>query len=360
MIGLLYLFIRYKRLGFGFTREEIVNSPPAQSDKSIRKDIIRIAAPVALSSVILNISNMIDDTTIRTRLAHAIEVGGDTIKQMYASSFEAAQTLDSGIANYLYGTHGSVINIKNLIPTITLTLGISAIPVLSKAWTRKDTVAIKSTIESVLRVTMMIALPAGFGMAALAKPILKLLYSSQQDMIPVAEPMLIIYGIFLFLFSVTSPVTNMLQAIGRTDIPVKTIAIGSVVKIVLNFILIGNPGINIHGAPVSTTICYALMITINLISIIKITGAKINFISVFLKPFIAAAACGLSAYFSYFIISEKLGIGNTISTVISICVGAFFYAVVLLLIKGLARTDLEMIPKGEKIAKVLEKFKLLG
>ena len=31
MFGLLYLYIRYKRRGFGFTREELVNSPPAES-----------------------------------------------------------------------------------------------------------------------------------------------------------------------------------------------------------------------------------------------------------------------------------------------------------------------------------------
>ncbi len=360
LFGLLYLYIRYKRKGFGFTREEIVNSPPAQDDKKIRRDIIRIAAPVALSSVILNVSNIIDDITIRTRLNHAFEVGGDIIKNLYASSFEAAQTLDSGIANYLYGSHGSVINIKNLVPTITLTLGISAIPVLSKAWASKNKTDIKSTVESVLRVTMMIALPAGFGIAALSEPILKLMYARQTHMVPVAAPMLLVYGLFLFLFCVASPITNMLQAIGRTDIPLKTVAIGSVIKITLNFILIGNPKINVHGAPISTTICYLVMVLINSISLIKCTGVKINFVSVFVRPFIAAATCGVTAFCAYFLANGKLGLGNTISTIISIVVGGCFYALILLLIKGIAREDLEMIPKGEKIAKILEKFGLLG
>ena len=360
LFGLIYLYIRYKRKGFGFTREEIVNSPPAQSDKSIRKDIIRIAAPVALSSVILNVSNIIDDITIRTRLKHAFEVGGNIIKTMYASSFEAAQTLDTGIKDYLYGAHGSVINIKNLIPTITLTLGISAIPVLSKVWATRNKSGVKSTVESVLRVTMMIALPAGFGIAALSEPILKLMYSRQLHMVPIAAPMLMVYGLFLFLFCVASPITNMLQAIGRTDIPLKTVAIGSIIKIALNYILIGNPKINIHGAPISTTICFIVMVAINSISLIKVTGIKINFVSVFLRPFVAAAACGLSAYGAYFVVNGKLGIGNTISALVSICVGAAFYAVILLVVKGIAKDDLEMIPKGEKIAKILEKFGLLG
>lgn len=359
MFGLLYLFIRYKRRGFGFTREELVNSPPARADKEIRNEIIRIAAPIALSSLILNLSNLIDDTTIRSRLSYAIEAGGDIIKQMYSNSLEAAQTLDSGISNYLYGTHGSVINIKNLIPTITLTLGISAIPVLSKAWARKDVSAVKSSVESALRVALMLALPAGFGMAALAKPILTLLYPRQLDIVPIAAPMLVIYGLAMFMFSISSPITSMLQALGRADIPLKSIALGSVVKIVLNFVLISIPSINIYGAVISTIVCYIVMLAINLVSLIKLTDMKLNLISVFVKPFIASVFCGVAAFFSYKLLNGALNVGNTISTAFSIAVGAFAYAVVLFLIKGIERDDVLMLPKGEKIAKLLEKLKLI-
>lgn len=360
MFGLLYLYIRYKRRGFGFTREELVNSPPAESDKDIRKQIIRIAAPVALSSVILNVSNIIDDTTIRMRLAHAMEVGSDIIKNMYNASLSMSGTLDEKIVDYLYGTHGSVLNLKNLIPTITLTLGISAIPALSTAWAKRNKREIKVTIESVLRVTMMIALPAGIGMAALAEPILSLLYHSQPDIIPIATNLLRTYGFGIFLFASTSPITNMLQAVGRTDIPLKTIAIGSAVKILMNFILIGNPAININGAPISTTICYALMLAINLTSLLKVTKTKVNFISIFVKPLVAAASCGITAAFTYMLLTTKMELGGSISAIVSICAGGAVYAVMLVLVKGISKDDLEMIPKGEKIAKVLAKFGLLG
>lgn len=359
MFGLVYLFIRYKRKGFGFTREELVNSPPARTDKELRSEIIKIAAPVALSSLILNITNLIDDTTIRSRLAYAIENGGEIVKNMYAQSLQAAQTLDSGIKDYLYGTHGSVINIKNLIPTITLTLGISAIPILSKAWARKDHKLIKSSVESALRIALMISLPAGFGMAALAKPILTLLYPKQLDMVPIAAPMLVAYGLALYMFSISSPITSMLQALGRADIPLKSVTIGSVAKIILNFVLIGIPSINIYGAVVSTIVCYAIMLSINLLSLIKITNIKLNFVSIFVKPFFSSVLCGVFALLSYKLFNGVAGIGNTISTMISICVGAGIYAVSLLLIKGIEKEDVLMLPKGDKIAGLLQKLKLM-
>ncbi|MDD6011978.1 MAG: polysaccharide biosynthesis protein [Oscillospiraceae bacterium] len=360
MLGLLYLYIRYKRHGFGFTREEIVNSPSPESDKTIRKNLIRIAAPVALSSVVLNISNMIDDLTIRSRLAYAIESGSEIIKNMYGASLAASQTLDEGIHNYLYGTHGAVLNIKNLIPTITLTLGISAIPALTSAWAAKNKKEIKGTIETVLRVTMMIAMPAGLGIAAIPGPILEILYSSRQDMIPIAEPMLRVYGLGIFLFAATSPMTNMLQAVGRMDIPIKSIALGSCAKILLNYILIGNPNININGAPISTTVCYIIIFAVNLYYLLKMTGVKISFLSVYLKPFISAALCGIVAFASNWLISEKLMIDSRLVGIVAIGLGGITYVVTLLLLKGVAKDDVEMLPKGEKIAKVLAKFGLLG
>ncbi|MBQ7295670.1 MAG: polysaccharide biosynthesis protein [Clostridia bacterium] len=360
MLGLLYLFIKYKRQGFGFTREEIVNSPAPESDKTLRNNLIRIAAPIALSSIVLNISNMIDDLTIRNRLAYAMEVGADVIKEMYSASLSAAQTLDEGINNYLYGTHGSVLNIKNLIPTITLTLGISAIPALSSAWAAKDKKEIKGTIETVLRVTMMIAMPAGLGIAAIPGPILEILYSSSRDMIPIAEPMLRVYGLGMFLFAATSPMTNMLQAVGRMDIPIKSIAIGSCAKILLNFILIGNPNINIKGAPVSTAVCYIIIFAINLGSLLKVTDVKINVISVYLKPFISAALCGIAAWGANYIIAEKLMIESRLVGIAAIGFGGVTYAISMLLFKGIVKDDVLMLPKGEKIAKVLAKFGLLG
>ena len=360
VLGLIYLFIMYKRKGFGFTREELVNSPAAESDKSIMKQIIRTAAPIAFSSVVLNLSNLIDDTTIRTRLKFALETGYDVIKEMYSEALTLSGTLDEGISNYLYGTHGSVLNIKNLIPTITLTLGISAIPALTAAWANKNKKDIKVTVESTLRVTMMIAMPAGFGIAALARPILNLLYHSESAMFSIAEPLLVVYGLGLFLFAATSPMTNMLQAVGRMDIPIKSIAIGSCAKVILNFILIGNPEININGAPISTTVCYIIIFAINLASLLKVTQVKINFVSVYLKPLVSAIACGVRAWGINYVVTEKLMLESRIFTIVSIGAAAVVYAVLMLILKGIVKDDVEMLPKGEKIAKILAKFGLLG
>ncbi len=360
-LGLVYLYIRYKKKGFGFTREELVNSPEAESDKSILKSILRISIPVAASSLVLNVSNLIDDVTIRSRLALALENGLDTIKGIYGDTLAVSQTLDENISTYLYGMHGSVINIKNLIPTITLTLGISAIPVLSKAWTARNKNDIKVCVESAMRVAMLIAMPAGIGIAVLAEPILDLLYGGNNpEFAPAAAPMMFVYGLAIPLFALASPLTNMLQAVGKTKVPIFTMSVGAVIKIVLNFIMIANPGINIKGACVSTTLCYIVMVLINFNILTKTVDVKVNLVSVFLKPFLAALMCGVGAWGANYLLVDVLAIESRLTTLLAVGVGAVFYAVSILLLKGFVKDDIEMLPKGEKIAKVLAKFGLLG
>ncbi len=363
--GMLFLILKNKLSGSAFTREEIINSPLASNSKDTAKEIIRIAIPIALSSMVMSISNFIDSVTMQGRLRHAIEIGKDTIMAMYGDSLNAASgvKLDSinDIATYLYGAYGLPIDIKNLVTTITMTLGVSVIPILAAAWSQKDRKSVNTNVESVTRLTMLIAAPAGFGLAALASPVIDLLYGrNNPDVVPIAAPIMLAYALPIAFYALATPLTNMLQAIGRTDVPLKSMAIGSVAKIVLNYILVGNPSINIKGAPYSSLVCYLIVVVYNFAVLVKETKFVPNIGSTFIKPLFSGAMCGGAAYLVYSLVNGKLGVGNLISTVVSIGTGAVVYLVMLILVKGFVREDIEMLPKGEKIVKVLEKIGIIG
>ncbi len=376
VFGLLYLMIFHTLKGDGFTRVQLVNSPKADSNRFLAKRIIAFAIPMVASALILNVTNLIDTVTIQKRLATAIQLNPDLIKSMYSASFAASGTLEKDFVKYLYGTYGSVLDFRNLIPTITMSLGVSALPALSAAWTVKDKRNIRVTIESVIRVTMLIALPAGFGMAVLAEPILSLVYSNSADIIPIAAPLMTVYGLATFIMAASSPVTSMLQGLGRTDIPVKTLVIGAVVKIVMNYILVGTPRFNINGAPVGSILCYIIIVGLNMYFLLKISKTRVNFTSVFMKPLICAMLSAAAAWSSYSLcerflsarlagisaggIAGKLLSPNTFSTLFAIGIAVLVYILSLLLTKALSKDDVTMLPKGEKISKTLEKYGLLS
>lgn len=374
--GLIYLVIRNsmydlndkpesakirKHKKYIFTREEVVNSPAPLSSRETAKQLISIAVPIALSSMVLTITNTIDAIMIKRRLADAMVIGGDIIKSMYANSISIDNVLAEDIPTYLYGAYGFALNIKNLIPTITMSLGVSIIPILAAEWSQKRKDGVKTAVESSLRLTMLIGMPASFGVFALATPIIDLLYGkSNPGAVDIAGRSLLLLGLPIFIYALSSPLTNMLNAVNKTKEPLKAVAIGSVIKIVLNYFLVGNPNININGAPISTLCSYLFIVGYCIFKLVRTTGVKINVVSVFLKPFISGALCGASAFGANFVLASRLGLNSKISTLLAVCVGGAVYFVSLLLIKGFAKDDIEMLPKGEKIAKVLEKFGFIG
>ena len=84
--------------------------------------------------------------------------------------------------------------------------------------------------------------------------------------------------------------------------------------------------------------------------------------------------CGVAAFASYGILSTLLGsiwpagglfgksmlsAGN-MSVLIAVMIAVAFYVVALLFSRAISKDDVAMLPKGEKIAKILEKYGLMG
>ena len=83
-------------------------------------------------------------------------------------------------------------------------------------------------------------------------------------------------------------------------------------------------------------------------------------------PRICGSACkdelrlALKGESSYLlVVYDVLGLGNTLGCIGSIGVAVVIYAISVLLLKTLVKNDILMLPKGEKLAEILEKFKLI-
>ena len=278
VIGMIYLLILYKIKGDGITKTELASSPRPERSGAVAKKIIVFAIPVVASSLVFSITNIIDAVTIQNRLEHMIANNMDYIRSVYAT--ELAGVLDADVKNFLYGAYSLSLDFKNLIPSLTMPLGISAIPALSAAWAIKSKKQIKTSIEAVLRITMMIAMPCGIGLAVLSQPVLAVFYGSGNSAagISIAAPVMSVYGVTVFLTALAQPMTNMLQALDKAKIPLISLSIGAVAKVISNYILVGIPKINVNGAVIGTVVCYALIVIINLCALIFTAKIRINFI----------------------------------------------------------------------------------
>ena len=364
VIGVIYLVIMHKVKGDRISKTELASAPKPEKSGVIAKKMFKFAIPVALSSLVFSITNLIDSITIQNRLEHVVLNNLDLIREMYST--ELVGILDADIKNFLYGAYSLSLDFRNLIPSITMTLGISAIPALSAAWAVKNKREIKISIESVMRVTMLVAMPCGVGMGVLAQPILAAFYGSGEAAsgVSIAAPVLTVYGFTIFLMALSQPMTNMLQALDKTKIPLISLSIGAVVKLVANCIFVTIPSINVNGAIIGTVLCYVVIVAINFLAIVKTTKVRINLVSVFVKPIFCGILCGVGAYTSFglcnrFIPDFSLAghdLKNILCLGIGIGFGALIYVISMLLVKGISKDDVNMLPKGEKIAKILAKY----
>lgn len=353
LMGFLYIFIRYKLKGDSITRLQIKEAPKSIRLRVLFFRLVKISIPITLGAVVIQLSALIDSLTIPNRLAYCYGVDQARFDTLYSSLLK-----DNEIMNvFLFGCFSTVITVFNLVPAFTNIFGKSALPNVTAAWTARSKTGIKTNVESVIRMTMLIAAPAGFGIAFMAEPILKLLFKGSEGVIAVGGPLLIPLGIGAMFLALVTPLNAIMQGMGKMNLPVKYLLIGAMIKLVMNVVLIGIPAINIMGASISTVCCYGTIAFLSLNKLRKIVKVNLDFGGILVKPLICGFICGFTAFLSY---KALTFVGNnSIITIVSILLGAVGYIISIGLFNALSRDDVLMLPKGKKILKALEKLRLM-
>lgn len=358
LAGMIYMILRYKRRGDGITQAELYASPKPERAKEIIKKLVKIAIPISLGAFVLNLATLIDTMTITNGMNHAFTKHFEAIDSIFGKIVPKENYNPELFGTFLYGAYSFAFSIFNLVPAFTGIFGKSALPNVVHCWASKNREGLTRNIESTLRVSSLIAVPAGIGLCALAEPLLSLLYSSQPAEVAIAYPSMQIMGISVIFLAILTPAFSILQAVDKVYLPVKLMVIGSLLKIAVNLLLIPIPAINLKGAALGTLICYLFIAAASLILVQKAAGVKLRMSGIVLKPAIAGIFCGISAWSGFGLLQRELSQG--VSTILAVTIGAFVYLLVLLIVKGISRQDVRMLPKGEKIAKTLEKWGLLG
>ena len=332
VLSLCYMAVNYLRHLPALRRGE-----PSASSRAILRRLLALAIPITLSSSMVSIITLIDTSLVQGRLQSALNYSLDEMRAMY-------------------GNYSACMDLYNLPSSLMVALTASVIPAVSAAITQRDRRQTARIVRSSFRVTALLAFPMGLGLWSLSKPIFHLFYKSYNaDLGGQLLSTLGIASIFVCLMLVTN---SILQAYGRVNLPIITMLLGGVVKIVLNYNLVAIPSVNIHGAPIGTLVCFALTAVLNLIAVSRIAGFRLNYPGYFLRPFAAALAMAFSARGVYAITSRFLVLSSErlsllLCVLLSIGVAVVVYGVLVLALHCIRRSDLILLPKGERIANFL-------
>ncbi len=349
-----YLFLRWRRKGDGIGLRARRQAPAAGSFASTAKALLKITGPVAAGSIAMNAAGLIDATFLQRRIGDIMEAAPQALLDSYQGMIPALYLEHpEALPTFLYGCYTLAMTLYLLIPALTQAIGMSALPAVTEAWARGDTPQVRERMESVLRVTGLVCLPAGLGLTALAEPIAALLFGAGGSAEIVAG-VLRTLGPASVLAAICTPLSSMLQAAGRAGLPVKLLTVAMALKIGVNWCLCGLPQLNIQGAGAGTLACYAFYGAGQFLCLGRVTGVRLRAGTLFGKPLGCALLCGGAAWAAYQGLS-RWGMGNSVAVGLSVGLGGVVYLGGLLLSRALVKKDLLMLPKGEKIAKGLEK-----
>ena len=333
ILSLVYMALDYLR-----HRPEVQSGERCASGRAILRRLLALAIPITIASSMVSVITLIDTSLVQGRLQSALQY-----------------TLDETRA--LYGNYSACMDLYNLPSSLMVALTASVIPAVSAAITQRNTRQTARIVRSSFRVTALLAFPMGLGLWALSGPIFRLFYPRYDGALGgQLLSTLGIASIFVCLMLITN---SILQSYGRVNIPLVTRLIGGVVKIALNYNLVAVPSINIHGAPIGTLVCFALTAVLNLIAVARITDFRLNYPGYFLRPLLASLAMALTARGVYALCARFLLTEESSRMLLLACVGAAIlaavvvYGALVLALRCIRREDLELLPKGDKLARLL-------
>ncbi len=357
-------------LGISFRRDYRLlpdSRDPAQSGRSIAKQLLAIAVPITIGSAGLQFLTVAETGIYMDQLKDGFEATLSTQELeglLTAFGFKGSLlslSREEGIqylADNQKGIYNFIQKIYNMPCAFITPITISIIPAITAQLTKSKLSAARETEESAARVAGLISAPCAAGLAVLAEPVTALLGGYTGMKLELAGQLMAIMGLCIIFNAAVLLTTAIMQAHGHVYLPVINMFVGGILKLIAVWVLTANPAIGILGTPIGSLLCYVSITVLNLLSIRKALPTAPSILRNMVKALLAAAIMG-AAVFAAWLGLDRLfgGEGGRLSALVCcalpIVVGIAVYAVAAVKLRAVTREDCLLLPKGEKIAKLL-------
>lgn len=342
-----------------FSKKSIPNDTDktVENDKKLLKLIMIVALPVTFTAATLYFSQFLDTLVIVNCLVDSGE------------SVDNAQTLFSAYT-------GLSVPIYDLFPsTLVFPIGTSILPAVSGALAVSRMNRAGQLTTQAIRISGIIAVPCGVFLLVAGRSCISLIYGAEKWSEPLtmangsallpldaAANSLSILAVAVFFISVVSICNALLNAYGKAHLPSIAVSLGIVVLTVSEILLLKSPA-GIYGAPLSSVICYFIVMLLDVWFLRKYCGVKLKLSGLFARPLL----CGLvTAVATYFVYNGATSLWiNAVGTsadsrgasfAILLASGVTMvvvYAASLLLFRGIKEDEVRLLPMGNWLANKL-------
>lgn len=333
ILSFIYLFRFYKIARRDINVENKLGVETEKgSVKSIVKKILGVSIPISISSILSSINKNVDSFTVVRLLKPKL---GEK-------------------ANELYGILSGKVDILTSMPlAFNIAFATALVPAISAARVKNDKETINNRISFSLLVTLLIGLPCTVGMLVYADGILNLLFPAESA----GAMLLAISALTIFFTALAQTINGALQGLGKVKVPAIALGCGVFVKLIANLVLIPIEGIYANGAAIGSVLCHIVSFSIVYYTLRKTVKLQFKLHRLMIRPVLATIIMMIFSYPSYLFIMN-LASSIRLATIIAIVVAIIVYAISVVLLKIFSKSDILMLPKGEKIYNFLVKLKI--
>ncbi len=307
--------------------------------KEILHRLAALAVPMTLGASMVSLTKLIDMTMILRRLQ---SIGYSEIR-----------------ANEAYGSYTTLaLSVFALLPTLLNSISLPLVPMLASAIAEQNREKEGRMIELSYRITAFFAIPSALVISAFSRPILLLLFGNEPQAVEIAAPLLSGLGVSVFLSCMITATNSVLHAYRIVKRPIFSMLVGSIVKLITAYFLIGNLQVGLMGAPISTFFCNAAIVLLNLWFAAPFCK-HISYKRLFLSPLLLSLASVGIAYGIYLYLEGAVG-QNTLVTLSTLALAGGTYLLLGCLFGVFGEEDICALPMGERLCRLLHAVHLLS
>ena len=304
--------------------------------RKIIKNILFVSIPMSIAPIIGGINKNIDSMTI--------------VRGLKGFMTETEAKLQYGILS------GKIDTLIAFPLSFNAAFSSILIPTVSSAKASGNFKNAKKKIEFSMLISIIIGLPSTVGMIILAKPILELLFPNQSS----GEFLLQISALSITVIMLSQNVNSVLHGLGKTIIPAVVLGVGSIIKLILNLTLVKvNPEIFILGGTAGAALATVISNITSFLIVLYIMrkNITINFgLKTIYKPIVATGMMAICLIFTY---ENLLGIiSRQLCIIITLIVAVVVYILLILKLKVFSESEIQMLPYGKNIFKILKILKI--
>ncbi len=201
-------------------------------------------------------------------------------------------------ATSLYGISNGIVNNLISLPVIVIvSLATAILPNISRLYSENNMKEISFRCSLYIKLTWLIALPCFVVFLVLSPDIISILYRKGLGDVVINEfdyayKLLMISSVSIIYYAFVQTFTSMLQSINKPMLPVLSLSIALVFRLVLVVVLVNNPTINIFGQVLANMVFLLVATIINLYFVRKYIPLQFSIQRMLISPVFCSAAMG--------------------------------------------------------------------